>query len=130
MRLKPRLKPGRHHPITIAPAEERVLVRFGDRVVADSGRALVLSESRHRPVLYVPREDVLTEVLEPSAHRTYCPYKGDATYFHLREGDRVAEDAVWTYVTPHDAVAEIAGHVAFDPELVEIEHGPTTPRSA
>ena len=129
MNLKPRLKPGRLHKITIAPAADRVRIRFGERVVVDTGRALELREAKYRPVLYVPREDVVDGVLEPSTHETYCPFKGEAGYFTLRDGERVAEDAVWTYPAPYDAVAEIAGHVAFYPQFVEIERGPATSRS-
>ena len=59
-------------------------------------------------------------MLEPTDHQTYCPFKGDASYYSLRDGDRVAENAVWSYVTPYDSVSEIAGHVAFYPHRVEI----------
>jgi uncharacterized protein (DUF427 family) len=118
---KPVLTPGPDHPITLEPARERVRVRLGDRQIVDTDRALVLAEAGYPPVLYIPREEVAAEVLEPSAHETYCPYKGEASYYSLRDGDRVVEDAVWTYVSPYDAVSPIAGHVAFYPSKVEIE---------
>lgn len=121
MRTKPVLVPGPRHPITVEPAPGRVRVSFGDRVVADTGRALVLQEADYPPVLYLPLDDVDTGVLEPSTLQTYCPYKGEATYFTLRDGDRIADDAVWRYETPYDAVAPIAGHVAFYPQHVRIE---------
>jgi uncharacterized protein (DUF427 family) len=118
---KPVLTPGPDHPITVEPAGGQVRVRFGDREIVKSDRALVLAEASYPPVVYVPLDDVAADVLEPSTHATYCPYKGDASYYTLRDGDRVAEDAVWTYETPYDAVAPIAGHVAFYPRHVEIE---------
>jgi uncharacterized protein (DUF427 family) len=118
---KPVLVPDQSHPITVEPAPSRVRISYGDRLIADTDRALVLTEAAYPPVVYVPVDAVDTEVLEPSAHQTYCPYKGDASYFTLRDGDRVAEDAVWRYVTPYDAVAPIAGHVAFYPQHVRIE---------
>ena len=121
MRSKPVLTPGPRHPITVEPAARRVRVTFADRVVADTGRALVLREASYPPVFYVPLADVDTAVLEPSTRRTYCPYKGDASYFTLRAGDRIADDAVWRYESPYDAVAVIAGHVAFYPQHVRIE---------
>lgn len=121
MRSKPVLTPGPRHPITIEPAAGRVRVTFADRVVADTGNALVLREASYPPVFYVPLADVDTAVLEPSTRRTYCPYKGDASYFTLRAGDRIADDAVWRYESPYDAVARIAGHVAFYPQHVSIE---------
>jgi uncharacterized protein (DUF427 family) len=113
MTEKPVLIPGPDHPITITPADERVSVHFGDRLVATTDRALVLEEAGYPPVYYVPLDAVDADLLEPTTHETYCPFKGDASYYSLHDGDNLAENAVWTYVTPYDAVSEIAGHVAF-----------------
>jgi uncharacterized protein (DUF427 family) len=124
MRTKPVLIPGPRHPITVGPAPGRVRVTFAGRVIADTDRALVLQEASYPPVLYLPLDEIDTEVLEPSTHQTYCPYKGVATYFTLRHGDRIADDAVWRYESPYDAVAPIAGHVAFYPQHVSIEQFP------
>ena len=121
MSHKPVLTPGPDHPITVEPADGRVRVRFGDRQVVDTDRALVLTEATYPPVLYFPREDVDPAVLVPSNGGSYCPFKGEASYFSLRDGDQVVDDAVWSYVEPHDAVSEIAGHVAFYPDHVTIE---------
>ncbi|WP_151083380.1 DUF427 domain-containing protein [Nocardioides cynanchi] len=114
------LVPGPDHPITITPAESAVTVRYADRLVASTERALVLQEANYPPVFYVPLEDVEPSVLQATAHETYCPYKGDASYYSLADGDALAENAVWTYRTPYDAVSAIAGHVAFYPHHVEI----------
>src|SRR4051812_1304485 len=116
-----KLTPGPDHPISVEPAPGRVRVTFGDRVIADTASALVLRESTYPPVLYLPIEDVDSTVLEPSTHQTYCPFKGDATYYTLRDGRHIAEDALWIYTKPYDAVAAIAGHVAFYPQHVTIE---------
>ncbi|HEX2895236.1 MAG TPA: DUF427 domain-containing protein [Marmoricola sp.] len=121
MRTKPVLVPGPRHPISVEPAPGRVRVSFAGRVIADTDKALVLSEAEYPPVFYLPLDAVDTEVLEPSTRQTYCPYKGEAGYFTLRAGDRIADDAVWRYESPYDAVAAIAGHVAFYPQHVEIE---------
>jgi uncharacterized protein (DUF427 family) len=117
------LVPGPSHPITVTPADETVTVRFGDRVIAKTDQALVLRESSYPPVYYLPLEAVDADVLEPSSHQTYCPFKGDASYYSLVAGDTVAQNAVWAYVAPYDAVSEIAGHVAFYPDRVEITAG-------
>jgi uncharacterized protein (DUF427 family) len=114
------LVPGPDHPITIAPADTTVTVTWGDRVIAKTDAALVLQESTYRPVYYLPLEAVDADVLRPSTHQSYCPYKGDASYYSLADGEQVAEDAVWTYLTPYDAVSEIAGRVAFYPHQVDI----------
>jgi uncharacterized protein (DUF427 family) len=117
------LIPGPDHPITVTPADERVTVTFGGRVIADTDRALVLQESTYPAVYYLPLDAVDAEVLEPTSHQTYCPYKGDASYYSLVDGEKVVENAVWSYVTPYDSVTEIAGHVAFYPQQVEISAG-------
>jgi uncharacterized protein (DUF427 family) len=117
------LVPGPDHPITIAPADTTVTVRWQGRVIAKTDDALVLQESTYRPVYYLPLDAVEHDVLESSTHQTYCPYKGDASYYSLTDGDLVAADAVWSYVSPYDAVSEIAGRVAFYPQHVEITAG-------
>ena len=105
--------PGLHHPIDIEPTDGQVRIRLGGRVVAESSAALTLREASYPAVRYIPLADVDPSVLEPSSHTSYCPFKGRATYYSLRVGDRVVPDSVWTYVDPHDAVAPIKDHVAF-----------------
>lgn len=111
--------PGPDHPITIAPTGGRVVVRAGGRVVADSLSALTLTEGSYPPVQYIPRGDVDMTLLVATDHTTHCPYKGDASYFSIPAGGDRAANAVWSYETPHDAVARIAGHVAFYPNRVD-----------
>ena len=111
--------PGPDHPITIAPAGERVRVIFNGRTVAETIRALVLQEAAYKPVLYIPREDADASLLARSPHKTHCPYKGDASYYSIRVGDRVAENAIWSYEQPFPAMSEIAGHLAFYPDRVD-----------
>jgi uncharacterized protein (DUF427 family) len=112
--------PGLDHPITIEPAAERVTVRAGGRVVADSTSALVLREAKLPPVYYVPLRDVDTSAIARSSSTSYCPYKGDASYYDVVTDAGTITDAVWEYQQPYDAVGEIAGHVAFYPSRVEI----------
>ncbi len=111
--------PSADHPITVAPTKGRVQVKFGGRVIADTTRAVTLQEASYPPVQYIPREDTQMALLQPTAHQTHCPYKGDASYFSLEAGDKSAENAVWSYETPFPAVAAIAGHLAFYPDRVE-----------
>ncbi|MBB5852208.1 DUF427 domain-containing protein [Amycolatopsis umgeniensis] len=113
------LKPSAAHPITVAPNAARVVVTVGGKVVADSANALTLREANYPPAQYIPRADVDFDLLERTEHSTYCPFKGDASYYSIRTGDGVAENAVWTYEAPHDAVAEIKDHVAFYPTKVD-----------
>ncbi|WP_327286971.1 DUF427 domain-containing protein [Streptomyces sp. NBC_01198] len=115
--------PGPDHPITIEPHPSRVVLRAGGRVIAETTRALTLREASYPPVFYIPLADVEDSALESTDTRTYCPYKGDATYFSLVTADDTVADAVWTYDKPYDAVSEIAGHVAFYPQYVEVTEG-------
>jgi uncharacterized protein (DUF427 family) len=114
--------PGPDHPITIEPAGARVVVRVGAQVVADTTRALTLREASYPLVQYIPLQDVDQAFLVASGTQTYCPYKGDASYYSIiADGGR--PDAVWSYREPYDAVADIAGHVAFYPDKVDIVVG-------
>ncbi|HEY1134014.1 MAG TPA: DUF427 domain-containing protein [Nocardioides sp.] len=120
---RPHLIPDASHPITVTPTDGRVVVTRHGRVIAETERALTLREASYPPVQYVPLADVDATVLERTDYATYCPYKGDAAYYSLVDGDTRAENAVWTYDAPYDPVAAIAGHVAFYPNEVEISVG-------
>ena len=111
--------PGPDHPITITPTAKRVVVTVGGRVIADSRTALTLQEAAYGPVQYVPRADVDMSLLERTDHATYCPYKGDCSYYSVPAGGERALNAVWTYEQPYDAVAAIREHVAFYPDRVD-----------
>jgi uncharacterized protein (DUF427 family) len=113
------LEPGPDHPITVEPTKARVVVKAGGRVVADSRKALTLQEASYPAVQYIPREDVDFSLLERTDHETYCPYKGESSYYSLNAGDVKGENAVWTYEKPYDAVAPIKDHVAFYPNVVD-----------
>ncbi len=114
------LQPGPQHPITVEPASARVTVKAGDTAVADTTAALALQEAQYPTVYYVPLADVRPEVLRPSDTTTYCPYKGDATYYSIVTPGGELADAVWSYVEPYPAVAPIAGHVAFYANRVDV----------
>jgi uncharacterized protein (DUF427 family) len=111
--------PGPDHSITVTPNPNRVVVTFDGRAVASSTRALTMNETSYPPVHYVPRADVDMSMLERTNHSTHCPYKGDAAYYSLRGSSRHADNAVWTYEAPYDAVAAIKDHLAFYPERVD-----------
>lgn len=117
------LQPGPDHPITIEPTAARVVVRVGERVVADTTAALGLREADYAVVQYVPMSDVDDSLLRRSDTVTHCPYKGEASYYGIVGADGELTDAVWSYEQPHPAVAQIAGHVAFYPDRVSITVG-------
>ena len=113
----------RKHPdyrIAVAPAGKRVTVDFAGTTIADTRDALAMKEGDYPVVYYVPRKDVKMDRLERSAHSTHCPFKGDASYFSLKDGPR---DAVWSYERPFDEMAAIREYLAFYPDKVEIKAG-------
>ena len=111
--------PGPDHPIAIAPHAARVRVRVGNRVVADTMRALALREAHYPVVYYIPRDDTDMRLLTATDHSTHCPYKGDASYFTISADGRDAVNAVWSYEQPYPAVAEIKDYLAFYPNRVD-----------
>ena len=111
--------PDPDHPITIAPANARVRVSFAGKVIADTTRALVLKEASYAPVFYIPREDADMNLFTRSAHKTHCPYKGDARHFTLDVSGKRAENAAWSYEQPYPAMREIEGRIAFYPKRVD-----------
>ena len=112
-------QPGPDHPIAIEPNGARFRVRFGNRIVADTTKALALREANYPVVYYVPRADAEMSLLTATSHSTHCPYKGDANYFTISAGGRSAENAVWSYEQPYPAVAAIKEYLAFYPNRVD-----------
>jgi uncharacterized protein (DUF427 family) len=117
---RPVLAPTAAHPITVTPTGRHVVVRINDAVVAETDAALTLQESSYPAVQYIPLSDVVADRLRPSDTETYCPYKGEAGYYHLIVDGVSVDDAMWTYRNPYPAVAEIAGHVAFYPDKADV----------
>jgi uncharacterized protein (DUF427 family) len=111
--------PGPDHPITITPAAASVRVTVAGKLIAHSSHALCLEEKGYAPVYYLPREDANMSLLVRTTHYTYCPYKGDCTYFSIPIGGAKSEFAVWTYEHPYEAVAIIKNYLAFYPTRVD-----------
>ena len=119
MAEKPVKLPGPDHPITVEKNPDRVVVTVAGKVIADTRDALSLQESSYPAVQYIPREDVDFSQLERTEHETYCPYKGDASYYSIIPAGERGENAVWTYEQPYAAVSDIREHVAFYPDRVD-----------
>ena len=107
------------HRVDIEPSTVHVQVVFNGTTVADTRSALLVLESRHDPVYYVPRRDVAMANLIATDHTSYCPFKGHARYWSIKVGQRVAENAVWAYDTPYDEARQLNGYVAFYPDRVD-----------
>jgi uncharacterized protein (DUF427 family) len=111
--------PGPDHPITIEANPSRVTVSVAGRIIAYTRSALTLNEAGHAAVQYIPQKDVDMTLLKRTDHHTYCPYKGDCSYYSIPLGGERSVDAVWTYEAPYAAVAAIKDHVAFYPDRVD-----------
>ena len=112
------------HSVTTKPARVRVRVTYKGEVIADTTDAVALEESMGEgkktlaPVVYyIPRKDVKMDRLVRTSHSTHCPFKGDASYYSLKNGP---ENAVWSYEQPYDEMSAIRETLAFYPDKVEI----------
>jgi uncharacterized protein (DUF427 family) len=113
--------PGPDHPITLERSTDHVIIRSGSVVIAETSRALEMREASYPAVHYIPLDDVDRRRLRRSDAHTWCPYKGEASYYDIDggEGSDLAA-AVWYYDDPFPAVAEIKGHVAFYADRVAV----------
>ncbi len=96
------------------------MVTLGGQVPADTRNALTLREAKYPAAQYIPRADVDMAKLIRTEHTTYCPFKGDCSYYSLPGGDQRGINAAWTYEAPFPAVEAIRDHLAFYPDRVEI----------
>ncbi|NIR32427.1 MAG: DUF427 domain-containing protein [Gammaproteobacteria bacterium] len=107
------------YPIAFEPSPKRVHVVFNGVTVADSPRAMIMREARLPPVYYFPRQDVRMDLMHRTRHRTHCPFRGNATYWTLKVGERVAENAAWSYEDPYEPSREIKDYLAFHQEYMD-----------
>jgi uncharacterized protein (DUF427 family) len=105
-----------YHRIDIRQTSRHLVVRDGDRMVADSTRPLALYESGFAPRWYVPRGDVDESALAPAQGQTFCPYKGLCSYYDIGE----AAKAAWSYMDAWTEVRRVSGLVSFEPDKVDV----------
>ena len=110
------------HWIRFEPSKKRVRIEFNGARIADSSRALVLHETRLPPAYYFPGEDVRMDFLARTEHRTHCPFKGNASYWSVKVGDQVAENAVWAYEEPYREAEPVRGYLSFYRDKVSVVH--------
>jgi uncharacterized protein (DUF427 family) len=107
------------HRIDVLPSSRQVRMELDGRVLAQSSRPTLLFETMLPVRYYLPRDDIRV-VLSPSATRTYCAYKGQATYWSAQAGDRAVPDIAWTYEQPRSDAAQVRGLIAFFNERVDV----------
>ena len=108
------------HYVEARPDSRRVRVVLAGETIADSGRTLIVRERGYAPVHYFPREDVRMDLAERTDGRTYCPFKGEASYWTLRVGGRSEDDAMWSYETPYDEALALKDRVAFHRDRMDL----------
>jgi uncharacterized protein (DUF427 family) len=113
MKMDVIVRPRADRVVFVEPTVKRVRAMLGGETVVDSRRTLILFEKGHLPVYYFPLEDVREDLLEESDKHTHCPRKGEASYWTIRAGGKVAENAVWRYPEPIEDCPDISDHVAF-----------------
>jgi uncharacterized protein (DUF427 family) len=105
------------HRVALLPETRRIRVSFAGTVIADSRETVRCEESGHEPVHYFPAKDVRVDLMRPTDHRTYCPFKGDCSYWTIEVaaagGRKQSENAVWAYSAPYDEANGLADHYAF-----------------
>ena len=119
MQMRPEKIPSPDHPISITRSNRRVVVKAAGHVIADTQQALRLQEASYPPVLYIPREDVDMSKLQRTEHTTYCPFKGDCSYYSIPCGGSKSINAVWSYERPYASVTAIENYLAFYPGRVD-----------
>lgn len=100
-------------PPRLEPTPKHIRVVFNGQTVAESRRALRVLETSHPPTYYIPKEDIRTDFMIPSTRRTFCEFKGEATYWTLRVGDQTSEDAAWSYPEPSPGYEALRDHITF-----------------
>jgi uncharacterized protein (DUF427 family) len=113
------------HRVDERQLDQRMTVSINGEVIADSTNVIRVDEDRSPARFYFPRSDVKMDKLQASNTTTMCPYKGTARYFSINAGGKQLKDSVWSYETPYDEHADLAGRVAFyDDKMPEIQVRP------
>ncbi len=108
------------HIIDLEESSVRQRALFGALLLADSAHALVVREANYPPVIYFPRGDVNMDLLQETAHSSYCPFKGDASYWSIAGGEESGENAAWSYLAPYDEMTALKGYIAFYADRVRV----------
>jgi uncharacterized protein (DUF427 family) len=124
MTARARRIPGPDHPIVTQPHPAHIVVKAAGRIVADTREALIQREASYPAVHYIPRKDVDMSLLRRSGHNSYCPYKGECSYYSIPLGGERAVNAAWSYETPFDAVSAIGEYLAFYPTASKSKNVP------
>lgn len=118
------------HTVTTRRTDDHVHVAVKGVVLADTERPVLLDETGLPTRHYLPREDVRMDLLRPTTFTSHCPFKGDASYWSLDLDGETFDGIVWSYETPLPGAAEIAGHLCFYPDRVDLTVTPAAEAGA
>ena len=104
---------GPEHKLLMQEFPRRVRATFGGQTVVDTTRAMLLHETGLPPQVYAPVEDIRADLIEPTGHHTYCPFKGTASYWTVSAGGQQAENAIWSYPEPIAQAGWLQGYAGF-----------------
>ncbi|MBT4162201.1 MAG: DUF427 domain-containing protein [Gammaproteobacteria bacterium] len=110
------------YEVRVTATDSLINVRYGDLLIADTTSALLIHETRHGDVYYLPPKDIDWSLLEPTELSTYCPFKGHASYWSLK-GEDTLENFVWSYRNPYPEVEELKDYMSFYTDRVEVKAG-------
>lgn len=100
-------------------SSKHIQIMFNSEVIADTHQAFRVLETSHPPVYYLPQEDIRMEFLTMTPRSSFCEFKGQATYWTLRVGQREAANVAWSYESPTKRFATIRGYIAFYPSRMD-----------
>jgi uncharacterized protein (DUF427 family) len=106
-------------PPRAEPTSKRIRVVFNGVTIADTHRAVRVLETSHPPVYYIPMEDIQRQYLAPTRQQTFCEFKGAASYWTLKVGERISQNAAWSYANPTPGFDSIKDCLAFYPARVD-----------
>ena len=104
------------HPqyqVDITRTDDHIRILLGERCLADSHRPLMVTETKHQPVWYLPLADVDADCIESTTHSTFCPFKGHASYWNVKVADATLENSLWAYQDPYLECEPLRDHVGF-----------------
>jgi uncharacterized protein (DUF427 family) len=101
------------HKVLEKPVHGKMRAQLGADVFAESTSVIEVDEDQNPPRYYFPRQDVRMDRLAPSPTRSYCPFKGEASFFSMELGDGPLPDVAWAIETPYDEHADLKGRIAF-----------------
>lgn len=108
-----------NYAVDIEPIKKTVTVTYKGTVIAKSNEALMIRETKHADVVYLPRSAMKSEYFTPTDHSTYCPFKGNANYWRLNLEGVTEDNIVWSYEKPYEEVAPLKDYISFYPNRAE-----------